>query len=52
MLPAAAWYTDLSEDMRTASTGLMMLDDIDESEEVRRWLDPPVRSAGPWSRSC
>ena len=28
------WFSDLSEEMRTASTGLMMLDDIDETEEV------------------
>ncbi len=28
------WFSDLSEDMRSASTGLMLLDDIDETEEV------------------
>ena len=31
---SAAWFSGLSEDMRSASTGLMMLDDIDEIEEV------------------
>jgi len=28
------WFSELSEDMRSASTGLMLLDDIDETEEV------------------